>query len=115
MENNYKISYSHPYFYNLRIKMTNILKLEYDIPISVNHYIKHRAFMIGRYPQVSVYVTKKAKDYKDSFVKYVKEQIKLQNFEIKLNKFQFTNVDAIWYFPRIDMDNSNYKERKSDK
>ena len=74
---------------------------------TVNHYLGHRGFIKNGKPQVSVYVTTEAKKYKKRFVEYIKQQIKEQQFEIKLHKFQFTHVDATWYFPRIDLDSNN--------
>lgn len=57
--------------------------------------------------QVTMYETSEAKKYKKDFIKYIKEQVKIQGFETKLDKFQFTNVECIYYFPRIDMDSNN--------
>lgn len=94
------------------ISSQNKLVLEFDIPVSVNHYTKLRTFIknVKGKPKamVSKYETKEAKDFKKRFVKYIKEQIKEQGFEVKLDKYQFTHVDVTWYFPRIDMDSNNY-------
>lgn len=89
------------------IQISNKLILEYALPLSVNHYLSHRAYMVGKKPQVSVYVTSDAKKYKKAFIEYIKEEIKKQSFVIKLDKYQFTHVDVTWYFPRIDMDSNN--------
>ena len=87
--------------------MTNVLKLVSPVPISVNHYLKPRGFVINGKAQISMYETADAKKYKKDFIKYIKEQVKIQGFETKLNKFQNTIVESVFYFPRIDMDSNN--------
>jgi len=77
----------------------------------VNHYLKPRGFIIYKngkpVSQITMYETAEAKKYKKEFVKYIKEQVKIQGFETKLNKFQNTIVESVFYFPRIDMDANN--------
>jgi len=54
------------------------------------------------------YTTADAVKYKKTFTKYVKDQVKLQGWEISENRFQHYYMDCIFYFPRIDMDANNY-------
>lgn len=88
--------------------MGNKLKLISPIPCSVNHYIKPRPFIIHGKPQVTMYETAEAKTYKKNFTKYIKEQVKIQNFNIEVNKTQHFYVDCVFYFDRIDKDANNY-------
>jgi Holliday junction resolvase RusA-like endonuclease len=91
--------------------ISEILKLVSPIPVSVNHYLKPRPFItyVNGKPKamVTMYETADAKKYKKEFIKYIKEQVKLQGFETKLEKFKNTIVDCVFYFPRIDMDANN--------
>ena len=64
--------------------------------------------MIHGKPQVSLYETAEAKKYKKEFCEYVKEQVKLQQFNIKPNKTQHWYIDCVFYFDRIDKDANNY-------
>ena len=77
----------------------------------MNHYLKPRSFLIYKngkpVPQVTMYETKEAKDYKKKFIKHIKEQVKLQDWEKSDNRFQKYFVDCTFYFPRIDMDSNN--------
>ena len=81
------------------------------IGVSVNHYLKPRSFLIYKngkpVPQVTMYETKEAKDYKKKFIKHIKEQINLQGWEKSDNKYQKYFVDCTFFFPRIDMDSNN--------
>jgi len=90
------------------IFISNVLKLVSPIPVSVNHYIKARAFLIKGKPQVSLYETAEAKKYKKEFTQYVKEQVKLQGWDMIPNKTQHFYVDCVFYFDRIDKDANNY-------
>jgi len=93
------------------IFISNVLKLVSPIGVSVNHYLKPRSFLIYKngkpVPQVTMYETKEAKDYKKKFIKHIKEQVKLQDWEKSDNRFQKYFVDCTFYFPRIDMDSNN--------
>lgn len=86
----------------------NVLKLISPIPVSVNHYIKARAFLVKGKPQVLLYETAEAKKYKKEFVSYIKKQVKLQKWNWIPNKTQHFYVDCIFYFERIDKDANNY-------
>ena len=91
--------------------ISNILKLTSSIPISVNHYLSPRSFIIYKngkpVPQVTMYETKQAKDYKKEFIKHIKKQVKIQSWDKSDNKFQKYYVDCTFFFPRIDMDSNN--------
>lgn len=90
--------------------MPNELKLISPIPPSVNHYLGWRSIYnpkTKKYMAMS-YETADAKKYKKEFVEYVKKQVKEQNWIMSDNRFQHYFVDAVFYFPRIDMDCNNY-------
>ena len=54
------------------------------------------------------YCTQEAKKYKEFFSSYVQDEVKKQGWELKPNKTQHFYVDTVFYFPRTDMDSSNY-------
>lgn len=86
----------------------NILKLVSPMPVSINHYIKPRAFLVRGKPQVTLYETAEAKKYKKEFSKYVEEQVKIQKWSLIPNKTQHFYIDSVFYFERIDQDPNNY-------
>ena len=88
--------------------INNVLKLVSLIPVSVNHYIKPRAFIAKGKAQVTLYETSEAKKYKKDFVKYIQEQVKLQKWNLTPNKTQHFYVDCVFYFDRVDKDANNY-------
>lgn len=88
--------------------MSKILKLTSPIPPSVNHYLGYRTIMRNGRPIPMSYKTPDAVKYQKSFIKYVIQQAKEQNWIISDNRFQHYYVDAVFYFPRIDMDCNNY-------
>lgn len=88
--------------------MGSILKLVSPIPPSVNHYMSYRGVMKNKKPLAVPYKTGEAKKYQSEFAKYVKQEAKKQGWQISDNKYQHYYVDAIFYFPRIDMDCNNY-------
>jgi Holliday junction resolvase RusA-like endonuclease len=94
------------------IQISTKLYLQSLIPVSVNHYIKPRGFIIwkGKTPiaQVSLYETAEAKKYKKEFSKYIQNQVKIQGWELIPNKTQHFYIDCIFYFDRIDKDANNY-------
>lgn len=90
------------------VRISTILKLISPIPVSVNHYIKPRAFIANGKPQVTLYETAEAKAYKKNFIKYVKEQVKEQEWILVPNKTQHFYIDCVFYFERIDQDPNNY-------
>jgi len=91
--------------------LANVLKLVSPIPVSVNHFLKPRAFIIYKngkpVPQVTMYETAEAKKYKKEFIKHIKEEVIKQNWIKSDNKFQKYYVDSTFFFPRIDMDSNN--------
>ena len=88
--------------------MENILKLTITDFISVNHYIAYRTIMKNGKPMAMSYKTKEAKDFQKRFEQYIKEQVKIQNWDVPVNPAQHFYVDAVFYFPRLDMDANNY-------
>lgn len=76
--------------------------------ISVNHYLAYRAMVVKGRPKAISYKTQEAKGFQKHFTQYVIEQVAEQGWEIKDDPFQHYYVDAIFYFPRIDMDCNNY-------
>jgi len=91
--------------------ISEILKLVSPIPVSVNHFLKPRAFIIYKngkpVPQVTMYETAEAKKYKKEFIKYVKEQVISQQWKKSDNRFQKYYIDCTFFFPRSDMDSNN--------
>ena len=85
-----------------------VLKLVVTDFISVNHYLGYRAIVKNKKPMAVSYKTPEAKKFQEEFAKYVKKQAELQNWNIDHNPFQHYYVDAIFYFPRLDMDCNNY-------
>ena len=86
----------------------HILKLTSPIPPSTNHYLAYRAVVKHGKPIGMSYCTKEAKEYKESFAKYVKEEAIKQRWGLTPNPYQHFYVDAIFYFQRFDQDSSNY-------
>lgn len=86
----------------------NKLKLISPLPPSVNHYLSYRAIIKNGKPMAMSYKTKEAVNYQKNFSKYVKEEVKKQNFNIIPNKTQHFYIDAVFYFDRIDKDPNNY-------
>lgn len=84
------------------------LKLIIEDFISVNHYLAYRTIMKNDKPMAMSYKTKEAKDFQKKFEEYIREQVKIQNWNMPLNPAQHFYVDAVFYFPRIDMDANNY-------
>lgn len=86
----------------------SVLYLTSLIPTSVNHYLSYRTIMRGGRPIAMSYVTSEAKKYKKDFSSYTASQTKQQNWYMSDDEFQKYYVDAVFYFPRIDMDCNNY-------
>lgn len=84
------------------------LKLVSPIPPSVNHYLSYRAIMRNGKPLAMSYKTREAVRYQQDFIKYVRKQVVEQKWRPLRDKYQHYYVDAVFYFPRIDMDASNY-------
>lgn len=54
------------------------------------------------------YCTAEAKKYRKQFADYVTEEVARQGWDLEPNTKQHFYVDGYFYFPRIDMDASNY-------
>jgi len=80
-----------------------------DVPVSVNAYLKPRAFLMNikgkMQAQVTIYETSEAKAYKKKFITYAKSEIKKQNWTYQKGKFVV--VKAIIYFDKTNRDANN--------
>ena len=83
------------------------LKLTSKIPPSVNHYLGHRAILKNGRPMSVDYCTQEAKRYKKEFAAYVAAEAAGQGWT-NLGRQQHIYADAVFYFPRVDMDSNNY-------
>ena len=54
------------------------------------------------------YKTSEATKYQKELIKYVKEEVKKQNYTLESNKTRHFYIDAIFYFDRTDRDPNNY-------
>lgn len=97
-----------PIFRKKRGHYMNLLKLISAIPPSVNHYLAYRTVSIGGKPMSISYKTKDAVKYRTEFAQYVSEEVIKQKWALEPNNTQHFYVDAVFYFPRIDMDANNY-------
>ena len=88
--------------------MGNVLKLTITDFISVNHYLAYRAIIKNGKPMAMSYKTKEAKDFQKKFENHIREQVKKQNWNLEVDPAQHFYVDAVFYFPRLDMDANNY-------
>lgn len=88
--------------------MSSELKLVINDFISVNHYLQYTIVRKGKRYIPSSHKTKEAVDFKNNFSDYVKKEVKKQGWILDSNPFQHYYVDAVFYFPRIDMDTNNY-------
>ena len=88
-------------------KNRQVLKLTCNDFISVNHYMSYRAVKKGKFNTVMAYKPKATKDFEKNFGKYIKEEIKKQEW-VKPPKDKFIYLNTIFHFPRIDMDGQNY-------
>lgn len=88
--------------------MGNILKLTSPIGVSVNHYLAYRAIIKNGKPMAMSYKTQEALRYQKDFIKYVKEEVEKQGYDLKPDPLQHFYIDAIFYFDRIDRDPNNY-------
>lgn len=59
-------------------------------------------------PLAMSYKTREATKYQQDFIKYVRQQVFAQKWRPLHDKYQHYYVDAVFYFPRIDMDANNY-------
>lgn len=95
-------------FYHIEVKTINELFLISEVPPSVNHFLAYRAIIKNGKPLAMSYKTPEAAKYRADFANYVKEEVIKQNWTLVPNKTRHFYVDAVAYFPRTDMDISNY-------
>lgn len=88
--------------------MNNILRLTSPIPPSVNHHLEYRVMKKGNRSIVVAYKSLEQKKYEKEFIPYVINEAKKQRWEIDESGKQHYYNDWTVYFPRIDMDASNY-------
>lgn len=86
----------------------NELHLVSPIPPSVNHYLAYRTVMKNGKPMALSYKTNEAVRYQKNFIEYVNKECELQGWDMPLDKNQHFYIDAVFYFPRIDLDCNNY-------
>lgn len=91
-----------------------ILKLTVNEFISVNHYLAYRVTYKNGKPMAMSYKTKEAKDFQKRFTEYVKQEAKKQGWIKSENPYQHYYVDAVYYFPKTNMDCANYDKCISD-
>lgn len=91
-----------------------VLKLIVNDFISVNHYLAYRVIYKNGKPTAMSYKTPEAKKFQKRFTEYVKQQAKEQGWKMSDNPYQHYYVDAVFYFPRTDMDCANYDKCISD-
>lgn len=84
------------------------LKLISAIPPSVNHYLAYRAIMKNGKPMAMSYKTPEAVRYRNDFSAYVVSEVQKQGWDLEVNKTQHFYVDAVFYFPQVDLDANNY-------
>lgn len=88
--------------------MGSDLYLVSEIPPSVNHYLAYRAIIKNGRPMAMSYKTPEALKYRTEFAKYVLREVNNQQWTVPVSENKHIYVDAVFYFPRIDMDSSNY-------
>lgn len=88
--------------------MSKELKLVSPICPSNNHYLDYRVARCGRKNIVAPYPTKETKKFKKQFIPYIQEEAKKQGWEMDYTGLQHYYMDWDVYFPRVDMDASNY-------
>ena len=88
--------------------MGKTLKLVSPIPPSVNHYLAYRAVIKHGKPLAMSYKTPEAVKYRKEFAEYVASEVNKQGYNLPLDKNQHFYIDAVFYFPKIDLDPNNY-------
>ncbi len=86
------------------VKDRQVLKLTIPDFVSVNHYLAYR-MVRGK---LITFKTKEANDLHRKILLEIDRQVKAQGWITDLNPMQHYIVDAVFYFPRIDMDCNNY-------
>lgn len=88
--------------------MGNFLYLTSPLPPSVNHYLAYRVIIKNKKPMAMSYKTQEAIKYQKSFMQYVKDEVKKQDYDLIPNKTRHFYIDAVFYFDRTDRDPNNY-------
>ena len=88
--------------------MSSELRLISTIPPSVNHYLGYRGVIKNGKAIAVSYCTNEARKYKEDFAAYVAAEVEKQGWNLEVNDTQHFYVDATFFFPRFDMDSSNY-------
>ena len=86
----------------------NELRLTVGIPVSVNHYLAYRGVMKHGKPMAMSYKTKEALTYQKWLIGYLNAEVAKQGWSLVPDKGRHFYVDAVFYFPRVDMDANNY-------
>lgn len=84
------------------------LKLVSPIPPSVNHYLAYRTVNRGGKTLAMSYKTAEAKAYQRDFMQYVAGECDRQGWTGVPDPAQHFYVDAVFYFPQVDLDANNY-------
>lgn len=90
------------------MRIASYLYIVSEIPPSVNHYLAYRAIMKRGKPYAMSYKTPEAARYRKEFAAYVTDEVERQGWDLPVEKTRHFYVDATAYFPRTDMDMSNY-------
>ena len=90
------------------------LHLTSPVPLTVNHYTGIRVIKKGGKCIPVKYVTPEAKKYKREFIKYIKEQVKIQNWNKVENKYHHLYMDGVFYFAKTNIDAANCDKILSD-
>ena len=87
------------------------LKLIFDVPVSVNNYLKPKGLIKYAYNKpiviLNMFETVEARAYKKRFKRYVLAQMKLQGWEMDANKNTFYVIESVVYFKKRGMDSNN--------
>ncbi len=85
------------------------LKLVATEFISVNHYLSYRVvYKKSGKPMAMSYKNAEASRFQREFTRYVKEEVEKQGWVMSKDPYQHYYVDAVFYFPRVDVDCNNY-------
>lgn len=68
----------------------------------------YRAIIKNGRPMAMSYKTPEAIRYRTNFANYVKNEVKLQDWELTPNKTQHFYIDTVFYFPNTKLDCNNY-------
>lgn len=83
------------------------LKLKINLPPSVNGYQNYRVRRYGRRCKVEAYPAEETEVFYNKNIKYIKEEMKLQNWKTPL-AHEYIIVEATMYLARAGADADNY-------